>query len=79
MKLIRLQEHRSVIIVYLTLIVLIVVTSLMCSGFLTQRNFTNILRQAGALGLVSIGQTFTILTAGIDLSIGSVVSPDLPA
>lgn len=74
MKSIRLQEHRGMLIVYLTLIVLIFVSSLICDGFLTERNFVNILRQAGALGLVCIGQTFAILTAGIDLSIGSVVS-----
>lgn len=42
--------------------------------FLTTRNFDNILRQAVALGIVSVGQTFAILTAGIDLSVGSVIS-----
>lgn len=68
------KEHWATIIVYLVLVVLILVTSLVSDFFFTARNFNNIFRQAVALGLVSIGQTFAILTAGIDLSIGSVVS-----
>jgi ribose/xylose/arabinose/galactoside ABC-type transport system permease subunit len=42
--------------------------------FFTFRNFENLLRQVAPIGFVSVGQTFTIITAGIDLSIGSVVS-----
>jgi ribose transport system permease protein len=53
---------------------LIVATSLLSDVFLTSRNFDNILRQAVALGIVAMGQTFAILTAGIDLSVGSVIS-----
>ena len=58
----------------MVLALLIVATSLLSDVFLTSRNFDNILRQAVALGIVAIGQTFAILTAGIDLSVGSVVS-----
>jgi len=68
------KEHWATIIVYVVLVVLIVATSLISDFFFTARNFNNIFRQAVALGLVSIGQTFAILTGGIDLSIGSVVS-----
>ena len=68
------KEHWPTIVVYLVLVVLILVTSLISEFFFTARNLSNILRQAVALGLVSIGQTFAILTGGIDLSIGSVVS-----
>jgi ribose transport system permease protein len=42
--------------------------------FLKPRNIVNVLRQAVGIGLVSIGQTFVILSAGIDLSVGSVIS-----
>lgn len=42
--------------------------------FLTTLNISNVLRQAAALGVVSVGQTFVILTAGIDLSVGSVIT-----
>jgi len=69
-----LKQDKTIIIVYLVLVGLIVTTSLLSDVFLTSRNIQNLLRQAVALGLVSVGQTFAILTAGIDLSIGSVVS-----
>lgn len=62
------------VIVYFVLIGLVVVTSLLSDIFLTTRNIQNLARQVVALGLVSVGQTFAILTAGIDLSVGSVVS-----
>jgi len=70
----RWKERWTTIVVFLVLAALIIFTSLASDVFLTSRNIDNILRQAVGLGLVSIGQTFTILTAGIDLSIGSVVS-----
>jgi ribose transport system permease protein len=67
-------KDRTTIIVYLVLVGLIAATSLLSDIFLTTRNIQNLLRQVVPLGLVSVGQTFAILTAGIDLSIGSVVS-----
>lgn len=42
--------------------------------FLTVQNFRNIGVAAAALAAVSFGQTFTILTAGLDLSVGSTVA-----
>ena len=48
--------------------------SLFSPTFLTQRNATNVLRQSAMLGVVSVGMTFVILTAGIDLSVGMVLS-----
>ena len=74
MRLSSFKQDKTIIIVYLVLVGLIVTTSLLSDVFLTSRNIQNLLRQAVALGLVSVGQTFAILTAGIDLSIGSVVS-----
>lgn len=68
------KQDRNTVIVYLVLVGLIVATSLLSDIFLTSRNIQNLLRQVVPLGLVSVGQTFAILTAGIDLSIGSVVS-----
>jgi ribose transport system permease protein len=70
----RLKEHRTTVVIYFILILLIVVSSVGSDAFLKPRNLANILRQAVALGFVSIGQTFAILTAGIDLSVGSVIS-----
>jgi ribose transport system permease protein len=69
-----LKEYRTIIIVYFILFLLVAVSALFSPMFLTPRNIGNILRQAVGIGLVSIGQTFAILTAGIDLSVGSVIS-----
>lgn len=74
MKINYLEEHKATLGVYLILVLLVVASSLASDTFLTPRNITNVLRQAVAIGLVSIGQTFVILTAGIDLSVGSVIS-----
>ena len=74
MNLNQIKEHWTTIVVYLILILMVLVSSLMSDVFLQPRNINNILRQAVCLGLVSIGQTFVILTAGIDLSVGAVIS-----
>src|SRR5215470_10460654 len=42
--------------------------------FLSPLNLFNILKQVSIYGLLAIGMTFVILTAGIDLSIGSLVA-----
>jgi ribose transport system permease protein len=42
--------------------------------FLTFNNFLNVFEQTTDLALVSIGQTLTILSGGIDLSVGSLIS-----
>ena len=44
------------------------------SDFLTVENVLNILRQNAHLGLIAVGMTFVILTGGIDLSVGSILS-----
>lgn len=62
-------------LVVLGLLALVVAAGfLVSSRFGTTRNLANILEQAATLGLVSIGQTLVVLTGGIDLSIGAVVS-----
>jgi ribose transport system permease protein len=43
------------------------------STFLTPLNFANLARQASLWSIIAIGQTFVILTGGIDLSVGAVV------
>ena len=42
--------------------------------FVTPGNITNILRQVSYYGIASVGMTFVILIAGIDLSIGSIIT-----
>lgn len=42
--------------------------------FLTSTNLLNVLRQNSMIGIVALGMTFVILTAGIDLSVGAVLA-----
>ena len=56
------------------LILLIAVFTLLQPNFLHPLNIMNVLRQVSISGLVAIGMTFVILTAGIDLSVGSLVA-----
>ena len=48
--------------------------SLITDTFLTQTNLLNILRQIAPLMIVAVAMTFVITTAGIDLSVGSVLA-----
>lgn len=43
-------------------------------AFLSPINIFNVLRQVSVFGLLAIGMTFVILTAGIDLSIGALLA-----
>jgi len=42
-------------------------------SFLTRINILNLARQSSLLAIVAVGQTFVIITAGIDLSVGAVI------
>jgi ribose transport system permease protein len=55
-------------------ILIIIVGSLASDVFLSWANVRNVLLQSAMLGVVSVGMTFVILTGGIDLSVGSVLS-----
>jgi ribose transport system permease protein len=55
-------------------ILIIIVGSLASDVFLSWINVRNVLLQSAMLGVVSVGMTFVILTGGIDLSVGSVLS-----
>lgn len=43
-------------------------------NFFSGTNFTNVARQSSVLALISIGQTFAIVSGGIDLSVGSLLA-----
>jgi ribose transport system permease protein len=58
----------------LAVVSLVLVFSTFSPVFATVQNFRNIGVAAAALAAVSFGQTFTILTAGLDLSVGSTVA-----
>lgn len=60
--------------IILALILLCLFLSVFTDSFLSTSNLINILRQVSVIGLISLGMTFVIITAGIDLSVGSVVA-----
>jgi len=60
--------------ILLYIIIMMVVFSSSISGFLALKNFENISRQITAIGIVSVGMTLVILTGGIDLSVGAMLS-----
>lgn len=53
---------------------MVLVFSLNSAVFMSLPNFRNIGVSAAALAAVSFGQTFAILTAGLDLSVGAIVA-----
>ena len=69
-----LRRNGSQTIVVALLVILMVVGSLVSSRFSTLANFMNILEQSVTLAIVSLGQTLAVLTGGIDLSVGSLIS-----
>src|SRR4030067_682970 len=68
------SEHRELVTIYAILGVLFLIGMIALPAFRSPRNLFNVLRQAVALGLVSVGQTLAILVGGIDLSVGSTIS-----
>ncbi len=56
------------------LVLALVAGMLVNEHFASWRNFANILEQSAGFAFVSIGQTLAILTGGIDLSVGAVMS-----
>ncbi len=56
------------------LVVVVIAINVFSHGsFLTPGNLTNVLRQITYNAILAIGQTFVIITAGIDLSVGSLI------
>ena len=66
-------EWRIELAMLAALFLLCVVLSILAPRFLTLGNIGNLFWQATTVGIIAIGQTFVILTAGIDLSVGGIV------
>lgn len=56
------------------LIIITIILSFLSDSFLTVNNMLNLLRQVSINALIAFGMTFVILTAGIDLSVGSLLA-----
>ena len=61
--------------IWLVLIVEVLFFAIFSNGkFVSGSNLVNIMRQVSYYGIASVGMTFVILIAGIDLSIGSIIT-----
>lgn len=61
--------------IWLVFIIEVVIFAVASGGtFITGTNIVNIARQVSYYGIASIGMTFVILIAGIDLSVGSIIT-----
>lgn len=58
----------------IALFFLCLVLGLMTDNFMTSDNFWNVMRQISVNVCISVGMTLVILTAGIDLSVGSILA-----
>ncbi len=54
------------------LVLLWAILAVATPNFLTERNIPNLLRQGSMIAILALGETFVIITAGIDLSVGAV-------
>lgn len=56
------------------LVVIVIILGLLNDTFFTMSNIFNLLRQVSVNALIAFGMTLVILTAGIDLSVGSLLA-----
>lgn len=72
------KEHLSYYLlkykVFLIFTVLFIVMCFISDFFLSKANILNMLRQLSINGLLAVGMTFVLITGGIDLSVGSVLT-----
>jgi ribose/xylose/arabinose/galactoside ABC-type transport system permease subunit len=60
--------------VLIGLVLIVIVASIIEPTFLTAGNLLNVLRQSSVIGIVSLGVTYVMMTGGMDLSVGAVLS-----
>ena len=68
------HDNDGVISIAVFFAIMAVLFSFMTDTFLTETNLLNIMRQIAPLMIVAVAMTFVITTAGIDLSVGSVLA-----
>lgn len=74
----KLSRNRTILLVgrnwaFIFLIFMLILFSLLGKNFFSLRNFTNIILGVSSLLLLASGETFVIISGGIDLSIGFVM------
>lgn len=61
-------------VAFIGLLVLIIIFSIATPDFLSTYNIMNTFRQASIIAVLAVGMTYVIISGGIDLSVGSIVS-----
>lgn len=74
----RIQERLSSVVAQLTaagaLILIFILLCIVSPAFFTFNNLFNIVAQTTVTAVIALGMTFVIITAGIDLSVGSIAA-----
>lgn len=65
---------RGVVGLWVALLVIIAITAWVSPNFIQPMNFFNVIRQATVVGIASVGVTLVMITGGVDLSVGAVIS-----
>ena len=68
------RNYKPLVMTYIVMIVLLALAEILVPGFLDISHAGNLMRQISFLAIVSIGQTYIILTGGIDLSVASMIN-----
>jgi ribose transport system permease protein len=68
------KRNGMIILIYLFILVLFFAGQMISRDYLEPKHIGAILRTASFIGIVAIGQTLVILTGGIDLSVGPIVT-----
>lgn len=55
-------------------VIFVIVLSIVEPKFMSAINISNLIRQTAITGVIAIGMTFVIISAGIDLSVGSILA-----
>ena len=68
------HTFRSEISMLIVFIIFYIVMSVVSPAFNTKSNILNVLSQMSVVAIIAIGQTFVIVSGGIDLSVGTIVA-----
>src|ERR1700761_3055647 len=70
----RYRQARAQIAVWGAIALVLLVAGVSAPGFLTASHLLDVARQVASLAIVTVGQVFVIITGGIDLSNGMVMT-----
>ncbi len=73
-RILKVRTNKDLVFRFFFIAVIILISSIFSTHFRSQANLINILNQIPPLAFVAIGQTLVILTTGIDLSVGAIMS-----